>query len=401
MPMFLRKKLHALLLAITKVVILFFPPVRHTAFVGSGSSRQLCEHILRTGAKKILVVTDKPLRDLGVVDRALAALLTADVDIAWYDGVLPDPTFDQVAAGTAIAKSHGTEVVLAIGGGSSIDAAKIIAASATSNESPMDWVGFGKVKHRILTLYAIPTTAGTGSEATIGAVISNAATHEKGVISGVSLLPVAAALDPDLTIGLPPPITAATGMDALTHGIEAYIGVWDRGTRLEDARLAIKLIFENLPTAYRDGTNLDARTGMVMGAYYAGLAINQVNVGNVHAIAHQLGGKYGIPHGLAKSLVLPHVLEFCREEAQPRLAELAILIGAGSAGEDPGNLAYKFIQAVRDLRTAVGIPNQLEVIKRADFEAISRQAISEGATYAVPRLLDRDSVMIILNNIAI
>ena len=189
-------------------------------------------------------------------------------------------------------------------------------------------------------------------------------------------------------------------MDALTHGIEAYIGVWERGTRTEDARVAIKLIFEYLPTAYRDGKRLDARNAMSMAAYYAGLAINQVNVGNVHAIAHQLGGKYGIPHGLANSLVLPHILEFCREEAQQRLAELAVLIGVGSAGDDAAALSHKFIQAVRDLRTEVGIPNQMDVIKRTDFEAISQAAIAEGALYPVPRLLDRESVMNILNTIS-
>jgi alcohol dehydrogenase len=264
----------------------------------------------------------------------------------------------------------------------------------------VDWVGMGKIKHQILKLFAIPTTSGTGSEATIGAVISNAATHEKNIIMGECLLPLAVALDADLMLGLPPHITAATGMDALTHGIEAYIGVWERGTRLEDARLAIKLIFDNLPTAYRDGNNLAARSGMAMGAYYAGLAINQVNVGNVHAIAHQLGGKYGIPHGLANALVLPHILEFCRVEAQQRLAELAVLIGAGREGEDSAGLARNFIQAVRGLRTAVGIPDQMDVIKHADFETLSQQAIAEGALYPVPRLLDRASVIMILNTIA-
>ena len=400
MPMFLRKKLHALLMLIMGVVVRFSPPLRHTAFAGSGSSRQLCEHIVRTGAKKVLVVTDKPLRDLGVVDKAIAALLAADIDIAFYDGVLPDPTYDQVAAGAAIAKRHGSEVVLAIGGGSSMDAAKVIAAAATSSAAPTDWVGMGKIKHAPLKLYAIPTTSGTGSEATMGAVISDVKTHEKGIIMGECLLPTAVALDADLIVGLPPHITAATGMDALTHGIEAYIGVWERGTRLEDARLAIKLIFEHLPIACRDGGNRDARSAMTMAAYYAGLAINQVNVGNVHAIAHQLGGKYGIPHGLANALVLPHVLEFCHLEAQARLAELAILIGVGSVGEAPSTLAHQFIKAVQDLRTEVGIPDQMPVIKREDFESICALAIKEGGMYPVPRLLDRDSVLHILHKIS-
>ncbi len=400
MPMYLRKKLHALLLIIMSVVVRFSPSLRHIAFAGSGSSRQLCEHIVHTGAKKVLVVTDKPLRDLGVVDKAVAGLLAAGVDVAYYDGVLPDPTFDQVTAGAAVARSHGSEVVLAIGGGSSMDAAKIIAAAATSTASPTEWVGMGKIKHTVLKLYAIPTTSGTGSEATMGAVISDVVTHEKSIIMADSLLPTAVALDADLIVGLPPHITAATGMDALTHGIEAYIGVWDRGTRLEDARLAIKLIFEHLADACSDGSNLDARNAMTMAAYYAGLAINQVNVGNVHAIAHQLGGKYGIPHGLANSLVLPHVLEFCSEEAQQRLAELAVLIGVGKVGEAPGALAYRFIQAVKDLRTEVGIPDQMDVIKREDFEAICTLAIKEGAAYPVPRLLDRENVMLILNKIS-
>lgn len=399
MPMFLRKILHSLILGLVKVVVNFAPGARHTVFAGSGSAHQLCEHIVRTGVGKVLVVTDKPLRELGVVDRALAPLAQAGIDLAYYDGVLPDPTYEQVDEGAAVARQHGSEVVVAIGGGSSMDAGKIIAAAATSDDDPRNWTGFGKIKHDVLPLYAIPTTSGTGSEATIGAVIKNLETHEKHVLSGASLLPAAAALDADLITGLPPHITAATGMDALTHGIEAYIGVWERGTRKADARMAVKLVFDNLATAYRDGANTDARNGMAMGAWYAGLAINQVNVGNVHAIAHQLGGKYGIPHGLANALVLPHVLEFCREEAEQDLAELALLVGAGSAADDTATLSHKFIKVVRDLRTEVGIPDSSDVIKREDYDALTRQAIAEGGAYPVPRLLDRSSVLAILGKI--
>jgi alcohol dehydrogenase class IV len=274
-----------------------------------------------------------------------------------------------------------------------------MAASMNSDQSPKDWVGFGKVKHEVAKLYVIPTTAGTGSEATIGAVITDSDTHQKGVISGPNLLPQAAALDPDLMMGLPPAITAATGMDALTHAIEAYIGTFERGTRLEDARVGVKLVFDNLAAAYHDGADSAARAGMAMGAYYAGLAINQVNVGNVHAIAHQLGGKYGIPHGLANALVLPHILEFCHEEATPRLAELAVLIGAGENGEDQSALAHRFIQKVRDLRTEVGIPDHSSKLQREDFDEIADLAIAEGDGYAVPRLLDKQVVLSILGQI--
>ena len=400
MPMFLRKIKHSLYIGLMKFFAGLGPGASHRAFVGTGSSAELCRHILRTGASKLLIVTDRPLRELGVVDKATSALQGSGIDIAWYDGVLPDPTYDQVAAGAAVARAQGSDAILAIGGGSSIDAAKIIAASATSDESPRDWVGFGKVKHEVLKLYVIPTTSGTGSEATMGAVISEPETHLKGVISGATLLPVATALDPDLMLGLPPHITAATGMDALTHAIEAYIGVWERGTRLDDARISVKLVFEHLAAAYHDGANREARAGMAMGAYYGGLAINQVNVGSVHAIAHQLGGKYGIPHGLANALVLPHVLEFCHEEAAPRLAELARLVGLGEAGDSDGQLAHRFIQAVRDLRTEVGIPDHSDKLQRADFDAIADQAIAEGDGYPVPRLLDKASVMAMLGRIA-
>ena len=397
--MFVRKVQHAMLMALMKFIVKFSPAARYITFAGSGSARQLCQHIVRTGVRKVLVVTDKPLRDLGLMDKAIEGLHDADIDVVIYDGVLPNPTFAQVAEGAAILRKHGSEAVLAVGGGSSIDAAKIIAAAGTSDDDPTSWIGFGKVKHEIPVLYAIPTTAGTGSEATMGAVISDTKTHLKGVISGASLLPAATALDSELMLGLPAPITAATGMDALTHGIEAYIGTWERGDRRSDARIAIKLVFENLPTAYADGANTDARDGMAMGSYYAGLAINQVNVGNVHAIAHQLGGKYGIPHGLANAMVLPHVLEFCFAESKRELAELALLIGVGKAGQGEETLALGFVQAVRELGASVGIPEKSDLILPSDYDEICELAMAECGTYAVPLLLDKASVTSILQKI--
>ena len=399
MSMFVRKLKHTLSQRLTRFLVQFMPGASHMVFAGEGSSRQLCELIVNRGATKILVVTDTALRELGVVDRAIAGLREAGLDIAFYDGVLPDPTYVHVAEGVAVMRQHGSEVVLAVGGGSSIDAAKIIAASAASDENPRDWIGFGKVKHEVPKIYAIPTTSGTGSEATMGAVISDPVSHEKGVISGATLLPAAAALDAELILGLPAAMTAATGMDALTHGIEAYIGTWERGTRKEYARSAIKLVFDHLATACKDGGNREARAAMAIAAYYAGLAINQVNVGNVHAIAHQLGGKYGIPHGLANALVLPHVLEFCREEARRELAELALLIGAGKPGDSEDQLSEAFITAVRELRSAVNIEAHNDRIKPEDFGHIAELAMAEGDGYPVPRLLDRDSVMAILGRL--
>lgn len=399
MAAMIRKLKHSFYLSTLRILGRFMPGSTHIAFVGSGSSRQLGQHIAALAPRKVLIVTDKPLRELGVADKAVSGLIEAGVDCAWFDGVLPDPTFEQIEAGLAVLKAENCDVILAVGGGSAMDCAKIISACATSDESPRDWVGLGKVKHELLPLYAVPTTAGTGSEGTAGAVVKDSVTKAKSVMSGQGMLPKATALDASLMLGLPPHITAATGMDALTHAIEAYIGVWERGTRKEDGRVAVKLVFQHLVNAYTDGNNLEAREGMALAAYYGGMAINQVFVGSVHAIAHQIGGKYGIPHGLANALLLPHVLEYCREEAQTPLAELALVIGAGESGESEAQLAHKFIAAVRELRTQVGIPDRSDLIRREDHEALAAAAVAECMDYPVPRLLDEASTLSMLSQV--
>jgi alcohol dehydrogenase class IV len=386
---------------LAKVLTTFSPGTSYLAFCGAGSARQLCAHIRRSGFKRILVVTDRPLRDLGIVDQALAGFEGSDIDIAFYDGVEPDPTFDHVSAGVAELHRQGSDAVLAIGGGSSIDCAKIVAASATSSDDPRDWVGLGKVKHDVLPIFAIPTTAGTGSEATMGAVISDPLTHEKSVLSGSGLAVAATALDPDLQLGMPPQITAATGMDALTHAVEAYICRWERGTRKVNAERAIRIIFGNLKRAYDQGDDAEARESMALASYYAGIAINQVNVGTVHAIAHQLGGKYQIPHGLANAMVLPHVLEFCRSEAEESLAELAELIGVAQAGQGRAERAQAFIDAVIELRDAVGIPAVSDKIKPADFDYLVNLAVTEATGYFPPKLLDEAGAREILGKISV
>lgn len=391
---------HELLFLLVRGLTLLSPPVSYLAFTGSGSSRELCAHIARSGIGRLLVVTDRPLRELGIVDRALEGFAAYPVDIAFFDGVQPDPDFDHVAAGAAAQRRHRSEAVLAIGGGSSIDAAKVIAAAATSDADPRDWVGFGRVKHELLPIFVMPTTAGTGSEATQGAVISDPQTHEKSVLSGRDMLPAAAALDPELQRGMPPAITAATGMDALTHAIEAYISRWQRGTARDCARRAISLIFDYLPRAFADGDDGEARAAMSMAAYYAGMAINQVNVGNVHAIAHQLGGRYGIPHGVANAMVLPEVLDFCAAEAEKPLAELAELVGAGESGAAPRERARAFIGAVRRLRETLEIAATSELLKVEDFDYLAGLAVQEAMLYFAPRLLDAAAARRVLSHIA-
>ena len=221
----------------------------HLSYVGQGSARDLCRRVAEIGHTDVLVVTDKALKELGLAERALSGLVEAGVNLHWYAGVDPDPTFGHVTEGREVLRSAGCTAIVAVGGGSSMDAAKIIACTRSSDESPDKWVGLNKIPDDILPVYAIPTTSGTGSEATMGAVIKDPAEQLKHIIVGDGLLPQAVALDPDLLLELPAPVTAATGIDALTHGIEAYICIWDRGTRKENGRLAVQGVFRWLQQA--------------------------------------------------------------------------------------------------------------------------------------------------------
>ncbi|MBQ0719145.1 MAG: iron-containing alcohol dehydrogenase [Gammaproteobacteria bacterium] len=359
------------------------------SFVGAGSTAQLSEHIARLGVKRVLIVSDKPLVELGIVARAGDVLTAAGVEVTIYDGVLPDPTFDLVEAGLRLQRQHQCDCVLAIGGGSAIDTAKTIAAAATNGGSARAMVGYFKAKIQPLPLFAIPTTSGTGSEVTFGAVISDAVSHEKFIVGDSKIVPKAVALDPEIITGLPPAITAATGMDALTHAVEAYLSSWATPQNDDYAKMAVKMIFENLPIAYADGGNLHAREQMSIAAYYAGLCINAAAVGNVHAIAHQLGAWYGTPHGLANAVVMPEVLRFSKDAVVDRLAELADLIELGNRADTPSIKADNFINAVVQLNESFGISAKLDAIRIPDITAIATRAVKEGAGYPVPKLMDQ------------
>ena len=381
---------HKVFVGALKALIKFAPTASTPmSFVGAGSTAKLCQHISRLGVKKILIVTDKPLVDLGIVARAADVLTAQGVEVIIYDGVLPDPTFDIVTAGLGVQQQHHCDSVLAIGGGSAIDTAKTIAVAATNGADVRAMVGYFKAKISPLPLFAIPTTSGTGSEVTFGAVISDAETHEKHIVGDSKLVPGAVALDPKLITGLPPHITAATGMDALTHAVEAYVSTWAKPQHDAYAKMAIKMIFKNLPVAYADGSNIEAREQVSIAAYYAGLAINGAAVGNVHAIAHQFGAWYGTPHGLANALVMPEVLRFSQDAMEDRLAELADLIALGSSTDSADKKAGIFIDAVAELNQTFGIGNKLDALQDKDITAIAERAVKEGASYPVPKLMDQ------------
>lgn len=378
------------------IVRRFLKSPHQLTFCGEGSAEQLVAHMLRSGSRKILLVTDKPLVELGLAGRIVSAVNARGGEIVVYDGVLPDPTIAVVQGALDCYQRDNCDAVLALGGGSSIDTAKTVAAAAT-NGGIAPILGMFKVKQAPAHLYAIPTTAGTGSEVSFFAVISDPETHQKNGIGDTSMLPKATALDPTLMTGLPRHITAATGMDALTHAIETYIATAANEEVRSYSRPAVEMIFTSLPRAYEEGSDLEARETMAIASYYAGVSLNIAAVGYVHAIAHQLGARYGTPHGLANAIVMPYVLDVNIDAAGQALAELAELIGVCASGDSTRTKAEKFVAAVRAMNSRVGIPESLDTLRPEDIPALAKASVKEGRTYAVPLVLGEAQVTEILH----
>jgi len=385
----LHKKILYRLVQVPMRLLMMKPQPKPAMFLGPGSAAQLCDCIASLGFKKILIVTDKPLLDLGVINPTIDALNKAGVASVVYDGVVPDPTHAVVNRGIARLQQESCDAVLAFGGGSSIDAAKVIALGAANGFTTAQCLGVNKCKHSALPFFAIPSTAGTGSEATFIAVISDDESHAKDVAIDPSLIPKAAALDPEVMRGLPRHITAATGMDALTHAIESYIGKWENDETNYYGLAASRLAFNNLTEACNNGDNLKAREAMALASYYGGLAITNALVGYTHAISHNLGAKCGIPHGLANAMVLPHVLALLQSSATEKLADIAVYCDMGSREESAQALAGKLIERVWALNDAIGIPRTTDAIKAEDIDDIVKAALSEGGTYPSPRFLTK------------
>ncbi|MDH5227620.1 MAG: iron-containing alcohol dehydrogenase, partial [Gammaproteobacteria bacterium] len=361
---------------------------RPTLFVGADASLRLCASIGEFGYRRVMIVTDAVLVKLGLVEPLRQALQAQGIDVAVHDGITPDPTYPVLQAGYEAVRVHRSDAILAVGGGSAIDAAKVIGAMAVSGKSPAQLIGMLKVGKPMLPLFAIPTTAGTGSEVTVAAVVTDPVAHAKAAVIDPKLVPLAAALDPLLMRGMPKPITAATGMDALTHAIEAYCNRWPHADTEQHCIAAVRMIFANLQRAYDDGNDMQAREAMALAAFYAGLAFTKAYVGYVHAFSHKLGGIYGVPHGLANAITLPYVLDFNKDAplARERLAKLAVVIGAGKDGEAQDVLAQRFIDRVRELNRGVGIPEKVAALKAVDIPVIARAAMIEGARdYPVPK----------------
>lgn len=385
-----------------KVAAAVIPMPKPTLFSGADSSLELCEAIGHLDIKSLLLVTDKILVEIGLLNDIQAKLAEQGIKVTVYDGILPDPTYDQVEKGLAILKKNKCEGVLAVGGGSPIDASKAIAARATNNKSLEKMAGLFKVYKTPLPLFVVPTTAGTGSEVTIVSVVSNPESHQKTPIIDPKLVPTMAALDGKLMLGLPASVTAATGMDALTHAIESFISTNATEETRRHALAATKLIMENLETAVHDGSNFEARQNMAMASYYAGLAFTKAGVGYVHAIAHNFGALYSTPHGLANSIVLPHILDYSKNDIINELAELAHASGLKTGRETNKQLADKLIAKIRTMLKSFEIPETLDTLKRDDIPRIAKLALDEAhANYPVPKYMDQRTCETLITKMAI
>lgn len=362
---------------------------------GDNSLDKLPKLIRSKGIDSVLIITDKGIASLGLMDGLLKGLSDEGVDFVVYDKTVPNPTIDNIEEALQIYKAKNCKGIVAFGGGSPMDCAKGVGARvARPNKSISQMKGVLKVMKKIPPLFAIPTTSGTGSETTIAAVITDSKTHEKYAINDTSLIPHYAVMDPVLTVNLPQHITSTTGVDALTHAVEAYIGRSNTTQTKQQSRDAIKLIFENIFEAYSNGTNLAARANMQQASFLAGLAFTRAYVGYVHAIAHTLGGFYSAPHGLANAIILPYVLEYYGESVHKPLAELADLIGISAPADTLEQKAVKFIDAIKKLNESMDIPKKFKGIMERDIPLMVKRALAEAnPLYPVPKIMSKADML--------
>ena len=344
----------------------------------------------KLGVKSVLLVTDKMLRQFGATAKLEKLLAEANIKCVVYDETCPNPTVNNVEAARELYVKENCEALIAFGGGSSMDCAKAVGARiAYPHKSVNQMKGLLKVLKKIPTLIAVPTTAGTGSEVTITSVITNSEIKHKYTMNSFPLIPAYAVLDPEVTLTLPPHLTSTTGMDALTHAVEAYIGGSTTKETRTYAKESVKLIFENLETAYADGKNEVARRNMLRAAYIAGIAFSKSYVGYVHAVAHTLGGQYNVPHGLANAVLMPIVLDEYGESAYEKLHQLAVAGGIAKKSDDVAESAKKFIQEIRDMNKRMNIPSGFENIVPSDIPMMADHADAEAnPLYPVPKLMD-------------
>lgn len=361
---------------------------------GPGSLLQLPLILSHRGISNILVVTDSWLSTTEMFSKLLKGMSKQGIACSVYDKTVPNPTIANIEEALQLYHLNHCQTIVAFGGGSPMDCAKGVGARVARPNKPIAAMkGVLKVLSRLPLLVAIPTTAGTGSEATLAAVISNPETHEKYPINDHALIPRLAVLDPMLTVDLPAHLTSTTGMDALTHAVEAFIGQSNTRNTEIDAIEATQIILSDLCDVYANGHDIQKREHMLHAAYLAGKAFTRAYVGYVHAIAHTLGGFYKIPHGLANSIILPHMLDWYGSAIHTRLARLARSSGLVTTPATDAEASRIFIDRVREMNRTMAIPEYISGIQAADIPAMVNRALSEAnPLYPVPKIMDRQDM---------
>jgi len=373
-------------MALADQVYGFFIP--NVTLMGVGAVKETGNQVRTLGCKKPLIVTDKGLSALGVADKIKGYVEEAGAQAVIFDGAEPNPTDINVHDGLKIFQEEKCDSIISLGGGSSHDCAKGIGIVATNGGHIRDYEGVDKSSKPMPPFIAINTTAGTASEMTRFCIITNTDTHVKMAIVDWRVTPNVAINDPVLMVGKPPALTAATGMDALTHAVEAYVSTAATPVTDACALMAIKLISENLRTAVANGQNMEARDKMAYAEYLAGMAFNNASLGYVHAMAHQLGGFYNLPHGVCNAILLPAVESFNLIASPKRFADIAVAMGENIEGLSVRDAADLAIASIKKLSADIGIPAGLKElgVKEEDFEIMAKNAMKDACSLTNPRI---------------
>ncbi|MEF9933349.1 MAG: L-threonine dehydrogenase [Cetobacterium sp.] len=371
----------------------FFMP--QISLMGPGSLSELGKEISNRNFKKALIVTDHILVNIGLVSKLTDVLDSIDVQYFIYDKTKPNPTVKNVNDGLEILKKDNCDFIISFGGGSPHDAAKGIALLATNGGTIKDYEGLDKSKNPQLPLFSVNTTAGTASEMTRFCIITDEDRHIKMAIVDKHVTPLIAVNDPELMVAMPKGLTAATGMDALTHSIEAYVSTIANPLTDACAEKSITLISQYLRKVVADGNDLEARDKMAYAEYLAGMAFNNASLGYVHAMAHQLGGFYDLPHGVCNAILLPHVEEFNLNVSAGRLKKIAELMGVDISNMDDIQGAKAAIEAIKTLSKDVGIPSGIAQLgaKESDFNELATNALKDVCGLTNPRQATLDEII--------
>lgn len=388
---------------IMKMVMKLLPWKMPQTISGVGCVKEIPSIIKKEGLAKALIVTGPNIHRKGLLNEMLNSMKNESIDYVIYDEVSADPSDGEVEAGRVLYLINCCECIIAFGGGSPLDCAKAIGARiAQPKKSIAQLQGLLKVLRTIPLLICVPTTAGTGSETTIAAVITDSKTHRKAALNDLRLLPSYAFLDPQLTIGLSPALTASTGMDALSHAVECYTNhTYNSGIEDDLCKKAVKLIHDYLYCVFLDGNNMDGRQNLQLAAFYAGRAFTRGCVGYVHAIGHPLGSLYGLPHGKTMGILLPHVMRSYGKAAYCRLAELCDACEIETKEKSDEAKAEAFITWIEEIKEKMDIPVYPPQLKQADFDQIVSWAMKEAnPLYPTPVVWQRADFYAFLSTIS-